>query len=192
MHSIVRATLMLAVTSLVFLAAACEGGSLPADSGAETGALLSMSPQGNARDVSRSGPVIVEFTHPMAQGMEQYASLHRGDLAAPPIDGSWSWSPDRRVLMFTPPLPFDPATTYIVHLGGGMMDAQGHRVDFQQHGTAHMGGQWATQGMMGGWTGGPGMGGGTWNGQPYNGHMGEDWRNANGTYGMAFAFRTAG
>lgn len=191
--SIARQVLILGATSFVFFATACgDGGSIPAGSDAEAPALVSVSPPGNAMGVSLSGRVIVEFSHPMAQGMEEYASVHREDLAAPPVNGTWSWSPDHRVMTFMPVHPFDPATTYIVHLGGGMMDAQGRWVDFQRHGASHMGGQWATEGMMGGWTGGPVMGGGMWNGQPDGGHMGNGWRQTDGTYGMVFAFRTAG
>ena len=74
-------------------------------------------------------------------------------------------------------------------------------VDFEEPGRGHLGGEGSTGDMMNeGWSGGPGMGGmggglggpGPWTGQPYQGHMAEGWDHANGSFGMVFAFRTAG
>jgi hypothetical protein len=67
----------------------------------------------------------------------------------------------------------------MIHLGGGMMDADDQPVNMEQHGLA-MGGQWLMAGMMGGIHAGSPM------------HMlGAGWRGANGSYGMVFPFTTA-
>jgi hypothetical protein len=61
-----------------------------------------------------------------------------------------------------------------------MVDADGHHVDMDEHGPG-FGGHWIQGGMMG-----PGHAGMGW------GAMGGGWHHANGSYGMAFAFTTAG
>lgn len=86
------------------------------------------------------------------------------------------WSTDRTVLTFTPAQPLKAQTRYSLHLGGGMRDTDGGFVDYGPC-VGQYGGQWATQGMMGG-----GMMGGNM--------MGEGWRHPNGTYGMVFTFTT--
>jgi hypothetical protein len=84
-------------------------------------------------------------------------------------------------MTFTPEQPLAPATDYTIHLGGGMMDAEGNPVDMGTHGEM-MGGMWAGESMM---MGGGMMGGGT------HEHMGEGWENPeNGSYGMIFTFTT--
>ena len=60
-----------------------------------------------------------------------------------------------------------------------MMTQAGQPLDYAQYGPM-MGGQWIMGGMMGG-----SHAGGSW------GMMGPNWRNANGSYGMAFSFTTA-
>lgn len=185
----------LVVATTLFLAAACADDGGPADPSPGLPALLlSVEPPGGATDVPTDRPVTIAFDYAMAAGMEAYADVHEGDLAGPPVGGTWSWSADRTRLRFTPAAPFHPGTTYVIHLGGGMMDVHGMPVDFEEHGATHLGGEWATEEMMHqGWSGGPGMGGpGMHDGQPYGGHMGDGWRHANGSYGMVFAFRTAG
>jgi hypothetical protein len=82
-------------------------------------------------------------------------------------------------LTCTPQAPLSARTTYVVHLGGGMMTQSGQPLDYAQYGPM-MGGQWIMGGMMGG-----SHGGSPW------GMMGSGWRNANGSYGMAFSFTTA-
>jgi hypothetical protein len=67
-----------------------------------------------------------------------------------------------------------------MHLGGGMRGDHGEATDFDLHGGAHMGGEWATGAMM---AGGGMMG---------TRHMGDGWRHENGSYGMVFSFTTAG
>jgi hypothetical protein len=103
-----------------------------------------------------------------------------GDLGGAPVPGQWVWSSDRSRMTFTPSSPFLPGTTYAIYLGGGMMDAAGHPVDFHCHGF-DMGGQWVTQGMM---TGAGMMGAG------FTHPMGSGWQGTGGTYGMVFTFTT--
>lgn len=147
----------------------------------EATALVSIAPQGGAIGVDRFAPVVIEFNHEVAAGMERYALLHRGDVTGPEVAGSWAMSQDLLTLTFTPAAPLEPNASYTIHLGGGMMDADGRHVDFQAHGS-HMGGSWATGGMMGG-----GMMGGAMDEK----HMGQGWQHPhNGSYGMVFAFTT--
>lgn len=200
MNRFSRFALAFGALALVLSGAACADDGGPAAPDRDPAPLLlSVVPEGGATDVPVDQPVTVEFDHAMAAGMEAYADLHEGDLAGPPVAGTWSWSADRTRLTFTPDAPFRPNTVYVIHLGGGMMDADDMPVDFQEHGE-HMGGEWATEQMMhDGWSGGPGMAGPGMDdgmhdpdGQPYQGHMEAGWQHANGSYGMAFAFRTAG
>lgn len=150
--------------------------------GEEVAALASVQPAGGSVDVSVDATVVVTFDHAIGFGMEQYAALHEGEVTGPEVSGSWSRSEDGTQLIFTPAAPLKPATTYVIHIGGGMMDADGHPVNLGMHGTG-MGGQWATQSMMSG-----GMMGGGMMGT----HMGAGWQHhSNGTYGMIFTFTTA-
>lgn len=144
---------------------------------APTARVISVVPTGGATAVDPSAPIVVTFSHAMRSGMEQYAALHEGDVSGPVVSGSWAWSTDRTVLTFTPVQPLKPQTPYTLHLGGGMRDSDGGFVDYGPC-VGQYGGQWATQGMMGG-----GMMGGNM--------MGEAWRHPNGTYGMVFTFTTA-
>lgn len=174
---------LVVVPLLVALAACADDGTTPDVSG-ET-LLLSVLPEGGAVDVDPNDPIEVHFDHPMMSGMEDYALLHLGDVTGPAVEGTWSLSSDRTVLAFTPDAALQPATRYTIHLGGGMIDGEGHPVDWQTHGT-HMGGEWATGTMMGSGMG-PGMGmGGAVGGH----HMDSGWVHANGSYGMVFTFTT--
>lgn len=170
-----------AFVTLLFAATACsDDGTVPADD--EPTILLSVQPAGGSVDVDVGTTVVVRFDHAIAEGMEDWAALHEGSVTGPEVTGTWTRSSDGTALTFTPDAPLKPATTYAIHLGGGMMDADGHLVDLGTHGGA-MGGQWATQSMM---TGGM-MGGQTGT------HMGVGWQHpTNGTYGMVFVFTTAG
>lgn len=183
-----RALAVPAALVLALALAACSNGDSPSGVDEETTALLSVVPTGGATGVDPSAPVEVEFGHPMNPAMADFADVHEGDLVGPEVPGSWSWSNDHTRLTFTPDQPLKPRTTYVIHLGGGMMDVDGHPVDFQRHGFT-MGGEWATdtmmhEGMMGG-----GMMGGDPGSQDY--HMGPGWGHANGSYGMVFTFTTA-
>lgn len=152
----------------------------------EPPALLSVQPEGGAMDVSVGSDVVVTFDHALARGMEEYAALHEGTVTGPEVSGTWTLSEDGTVLTFVPSASLKPATTYVIHIGGGMTDANGDHVDLDMHGIS-MGGQWATQSMMTDGMGGMGgMGGQT------SDHMGAGWQHpSNGTYGMVFLFTTA-
>jgi hypothetical protein len=169
------------------LTAGCEDDSTsPA---VEESALLSIIPQGGTTGVDPNGPVVIEFTHPMQQGMEEYADVHEGDVEGPLVEGSWSWNAEFTKLTFTPFAPLKSQTQYVVHIGGGMMDEGGNPINYGQHGLG-MGGHWMTQEMhQGGQHGyGGGMGGGMGGGTG----MGSGWTHpTNGSYGMVFTFTTA-
>ena len=143
-------------------------------------ALVSVAPVGGATGVDPTEPVVVTFDHAIDPAMTEYASLHEGDVNGPEVAGTWSLSEDSTELTFTQDEPLKAGTEYTIHLGGGMMDAEGGHVDMGTNGT-HMGGEWATGSMMGG-----GMNGGQ------HGHMGGSWDHPeNGSYGMLFTFTTA-
>ncbi len=139
-------------------------------------------PTGGSTGVSVGAKVTVTFNHAVMAGMEQHAALHEGEVSGRLVAGTWSVSTDRTVLTFSPAQPLKPATKYTIHLGGGMMGADGRPVDFSQN-QQRCGGQWATYGMMNG-VGGGMMGSG-------GGMMGQGWQGANGTFGMIFQFTTA-
>lgn len=148
-----------------------------------TTSLTGMQPMGGAVDVAVGANVVVTFDHAIADGMQAYAALLEGSLAGLDVAGVWTLSENRMVLTFVPAAPLKPATTYVIQLGGAMMDANGHLVNLETFGMG-MGGLWATQTMMSGM--GTGMGGQTGT------HMGTDWQHpSNGSYGMVFTFTTA-
>lgn len=180
-----RPGLLLVVPAMLGIAA-CSDDTGPAGPGGAETLLLSVEPRGGAVGVDPGAPITVTFDHPMHPAMSEYAALHEGDVTGPEVEGTWGWSEGGATLTFTPAAPLAPATAYTIHLGGGMHDANGHPVDLGAHG-AHMGGDWATSGMMGGGM----MGGGT-GGVPGSDHMGQGWRHpSNGSYGMVFSFTTA-
>jgi len=164
-------------------AAACSSRGAPT-SPAATAELLNVAPAGGSTGVSVDTTVTVTFDHAMNPAMSEYADLHEGDLSGSVVDGTWAWSADTTVLTFTPSAPLKPATTYTIHLGGGMKDADGEPVDMDRYGP-DCGGQTATAGMMGGAGGMMGSGG-------QGAHMGQGWQGADGDYGMIFTFTTAG
>lgn len=160
---------------------ACSSDS-PADASTAT-ALVSVSPSGGAASVSRNGAVTITFDHAIMAGMERYALLHEGGLTGSPVAGSWILSADRKVLAFTPASALKAATQYTIHLGGGMMDGEGHPVNMD--GGMGMGGQYASGTMMsGGMMGSGGM-------MSSGSMMGTGWQAASGTFGMLFTFTTA-
>lgn len=177
---------LLVIGAVGLVAGACSESETPLDPEVARTVLLSVVPQGGSTDVDRFAPVVVDFDHPVMAGMEAFALLHQGDVTGPEVAGTWRMSSDLRVLTFTPAAPLAPTTRYTIHLGGGMMDADGGHVDFGTHGD-HMGGAWATNGMMGGGM----MGGGMMGGAMGEHHMGDGWQHpTNGTYGMVFSFTT--
>ncbi len=137
--------------------------------------VLDVIPTGGATGVDPTQPIVVSFSGPMQMGMEMYVALHEGDVRGPVVPGTDTWSADGKTLTFTPAAVLKPGTAYTLHLGGGMLDADGDEIGYDEC-VDRMGGQWATQQMMGG-----GMG---------SGMMGPGWQNANGSYGMIFTFTT--
>jgi hypothetical protein len=143
--------------------------------------LLSVSPTGGETGVDPQTGITMQFGGPMQ--MTMYVALHRGaDVAGPLVDGTWSWSADRTSLTFTPAMPLESGMSYTLHIGGAMMDADGHVIDLEQHGPG-MGGSWVTQQMMDQRSMQGGM--------MMNDMTGPGWQHANGTYGMVFTFATA-
>lgn len=147
-------------------------------------ALADVVPAGGSVNVDVGTTVTLAFNHPMDEDMAQYTALMEGTVTGPVVPGTWSLSNDRMKLIFTPGTALKAATTYVIHVGGGMMDAEGDTVDLGKYGPG-CGGEWATESMM---TGGMGMMGGQGNGW----QMGSGWADDNGTYGMIFTFTTAG
>lgn len=141
-------------------------------------ALVAVSPGGGATGVSPGITMTMQFSGPMATGMEQYVDLHDGTTAGPVHPMSCTWSTDKTTLTCVPGTPLQDHTMYTLHLGAGMVAGDGSTVDMGP-GTG-MGGQWLMGGMMGGLHAG----------QPMS-MMGGDWRGSNGSYGMIFAFTTS-
>jgi len=156
----------------VVLSAACSDSTAPA-----TVTLAAVAPAPAATAVAPSTTVTLTFSHPMMPGMAQYMDLHQGGIAGPTVPMGCSWSPDGLTLTCTPTNPLMTGTQYTIHVGAGMTDDQGHRMNMDDWTT--MGGQWATSGMMGG----------THAGQPI-GMMGAGWKDSAGHYGMMFGFTT--
>jgi hypothetical protein len=178
-----RTSALLGIPVLLATFVACSSDDIagPGDNPSAETVLVDVVPQGGSVDVDPGATVTVTFNHSMNHAMSEYADVHEGDLTGPEVDRAWAWSDNNTRLTFAPSQPFKPATTYAIHLGGGMVDADGDHVNFGQHGPG-MGGQRATANMMGG---GP-MGGGP-------AHMGEGWEYpTNGSFGMVFTFTTAG
>jgi Big-like domain-containing protein len=168
-----------------FLGVGCSGsggsmmGPSPMGGGSTAPSFMSIAPQGGASGVSLTNQVVLRFGTAMGLGMEQYVDLHMGDLAGPTVPMNYGWSADRTTLTCAPQSPLSPHTTYVAHVGGGLMTQAGQALDYAQYGPM-MGGQWIMGGMMGG----------SHAGSPW-GMMGSGWRNANGSYGMVFTFTTA-
>lgn len=156
---------------------ACGTPSSPA-SGA--GQLTGVAPSAEAVGVDVGSPVVLTFSAPMMTAMDSVVALHDGDLQGANVPGHFRWSATRDSLIFMPDSALMANHHYSVHVGGGMLDAMGDTVDLQ---FAHdsLGCSWATGSMMGsgGMMGGPGT------------EMGPGWRDARGTYGMAWSFTTS-
>lgn len=135
--------------------------------------LLTVSPRGGAVDIAPSSEIVLGFNRSMMSGMESYVALHLNAPDGPVVPMVCTWSGNRTTLTCRPDQPLAPGTRYVIHLGGGMMDAHGGQLDMNGNGMG-MGGQWATGGMMGG----------------QSGMMGTGWAFGNGTYGMVFEFTT--
>jgi len=132
-----RALLSIATAAVVGLSTACAADTTAPevdDSAAPPTLLLSLQPTGGAVDVSVGDTVEVTFDHAIAEGMEAYAALHEGSVTGPEVAGAWTRSADGMRLMFVPTSSLKPSTTYVVHLGSGMMDANGNPVNLETHG----------------------------------------------------------
>ena len=116
-----------------------------------TTTLTLVSPAGGATNVDPAAPVRLTFSGPMAQGMENYVDLHQGTAADATMPMTCVWSADRTTLTCTHAAPLAAGSTYTIHVGGGMMDANGHSIDMDAMVTT-MGGVWLMPGMMGGCT----------------------------------------
>lgn len=141
--------------------------------------IVAVSPAGGASNVAVVTVVSLRFDHAVMSSVDQYVTLHRDNLSGPVVAGTFAWSTDRTLLVFTPGAPLAPHTTYVLHVGGGMTDTAGSPIDYGQ--CPAFGGQVVTSSMMG--AAGM-MGGGV-------GEMGRGWQSPNGTYGMEFVFTTA-
>lgn len=181
MTTVHRNTRRLLLACAPFLLAACS------DSPVQVGVsqLLSVTPLDGAMDVGTNPTIEVRFSQPLAPGAEMLIALQLGACPGPVVAGTWSRSPDGRVLSFRPMSALDPGTHYTIHLGGGITDGGGKRIDMETHGPG-LGGMWVTEAMVMGMNGmGMGMG-------SMVSHSGPGWRHSNGFYGLAFDFTTAG
>lgn len=156
-------------------ATGCSGGNMTPSS---TTALLEVTPSGGAADVAPDGAITIRFSGPMGMGMEQYVNLHLGTINGAVVPVSCTWSADRTTLTCVPSPALQGQRLYTLHIGTGMMDANGYGVVMEDPGV-RMGGEPVTSGMMAGMHAG----------QPVNA-MGAGWRNAEGHFGLAFGFTT--
>ena len=185
----IRAFAATAALLTPFILAACDDEGTEPE--VEESALLSVIPQGGATGVDPNSPIVIEFTHAMMPGMEEYADVHEDDVEGPLVPGSWSWNEAHTKLTFTPDSPLKSQTRYVIHIGGGMEDQDGQHINFQQHGL-EMGGQWMTEQMHQGGQHGYGGGQGGMGGGMGGTGMGAGWVHpTNGSYGMVFFFTTA-
>ena len=145
----------------------------PAGSQPET-QIASVVPAANAENVDPGSAIRIRFSHGMMQGMESYMALHEGSVSGPVVAGMWMWSADRTEATFRPAAALTTRTAYVIHVGGGLWDAEGRMLGLGEH-CLQLGGQWAQRSMMG--SGGAMMGSG--------------WSHVNGTYGMVFRFVVA-
>ena len=174
-----------AILALGVAATACNTGMMSTMSDGGAGAmLLSVTPAGGASGVSTSSPIVLRFQSPMMVGMEEFVTLHDGNATGPLVAHGSSWSADSLTLTMTPAVPLRPGTVYTIHVGGGMMDAEGDTVHVAMH-QVHPGCERATDDMMDG----DGMmdGPGGMMGQ----EMGPGWTGSDGAHGMLFSFETA-
>ena len=134
------------VGTALALSACSNGPTSPQDDQREVSSVV---PRDGSSGVSPSAPIVLDFTHTMQAGMEKYLVLHEGDADGAAVAGQWTWSADYRKLTFVPASPLKSQTKYTIHMGMGMMDANGAMIGdhAQHHGSSeggHMGG-----GMMG-------------------------------------------
>jgi hypothetical protein len=165
------------VLALVGVACGGNGGGGMMAGPSAAAVFMSVSPSGNAVDVSISTGIFVRFSQRMGAGTEQFIDLHEGDTSGPIVPMTCAWSGDRATVTCQPRQPLEHQTRYTTHLGGGMMDADDHPVNMDPG--LQVGGQWLMPNMMGGRHDGMPMG-----------MMGSGWHGLNGSYGMFFPFTT--
>ncbi|ODT00130.1 MAG: hypothetical protein ABS52_18940 [Gemmatimonadetes bacterium SCN 70-22] len=165
---------LLAVGTITLMAA-CTGATMMSGlNPAGSVSLQSLAPANGVTGVSVTMPMTMRFSGPLGTGMERYLALHETSISGQVVAGMWSWSADRRTVVFAPDAPLKSRTTYVIHMGGGMRDAAGSPLDYGACGG--MGGRAVVGGMMGG--SGTEM-------------MGPGWKGLDGSYGMSFSFTTA-
>lgn len=140
--------------------------------------LLSVTPIGGAVGVPTGSSMALRLSAPMARGMEAFMDLHEGGLDGHVAPWRCNLSPDRTNLTCLPVSPLRSHASYTLHIGGGMMDTDGHFIDMDEY-RGSMGGEWIQGGMMG-----PSHDTNPW------GMMAGGWQGMNGSYGMAFPFTT--
>ena len=164
------------VLALGFAMSACSDSTSPSTTGAS---LDAVSPTPGATGVDPATVMTMRFSAAMQTSMMQYVDLHQGTIAGSVVPMTCSWSSDATALTCQPNHPLQPGTTYALHMGGGMMNANGDPVDVEQHGMT-LGGQPVSGDMMGGMHGGQGAR-----------MMASGWMDPDGHYGMEFTFTTA-
>ena len=133
----------LLLTALAGLAA-CSSSTNPTPSTQ----LVSVAPVGGATGIAVSTSITMHFSGPMMMSGDSEITLHQGDVTGAVVPCTRSWSVDSVTLTMTPMSPLAASTHYTIHLGVGMMDANGHSIDMTTHGMG-MGGQCMGGGMMG-------------------------------------------
>ena len=178
----------LAVAATMVAAGCGSDTSAPDGSTVPSTAVLSVVPEGGTTEVDPNGPFSFTFNGAMMPGMERYVDLHRGDVTGPVHPISCAWSHDRATLTCTPATPLDPATWYMLHLGGGVRGSNGTPVHMDP-GTC--GCAWVEPPRQ---RDGRGPGEGHMWGENHGGEpwpmMDFGWRHSNGAYGMVIPFRT--
>ncbi len=165
------------VTALLAVAACGRSATSPTAAPPVTTSIVGVIPAGGATSVTITTVITISFNHEMMGGMESYVGLHVDSLLGPSVAGRFAWSADRTQLTFTPAGPLKPQTTYVLHIGGGMIDANRAPIDYGQ--CRALGGRDVTEPMMGS------------GGMMGEGEMGQGWRGRTGGYGMQFVFTTA-
>ena len=81
--------------------------------------VTAISPAHDAGEISQTAPIVIHFSQPMDAN-----SVERVFSTDPLVIGSFSWSPTRDVMTFTPESPgFKPSVTVTVRIGDTARDA---------------------------------------------------------------------
>jgi hypothetical protein len=162
--------------AFVFATSACSDSTSPSITAAS---LDAVSPAPGATGVDPATVMTMTFNAAMQTSMMQYVDLHQGTIAGSVVPITCSWSTDKTTLTCQPNQPLHHGTGYVLHMGGGMMNATGDPVDVEHHGMM-IGGLPVSGGMMGRMHGGQ-----------ETGMMAGGWMDGDGHYGMEFTFTTA-